>query len=104
MQVVIFNSKLEGFIRGLEKPTIAKALRMIDLLEKFAHRLGMPHSRAVGHGIFELRIRGVQEVRILYTFRNDRIVLLHGYIKKSTSMPAKELQQAARNAQGLDGV
>jgi len=62
MKVVFFDSELEKFISSLEKPTIAKVLRTIDLLESFGHLLGMPHSKKVSPHLFELRIRGKQEI------------------------------------------
>ncbi|MFA5792579.1 MAG: type II toxin-antitoxin system RelE/ParE family toxin [Candidatus Gracilibacteria bacterium] len=55
---------VEKFILKLEKPTIAKVLRTVDLLEKFGNDLGMPHSKKIRHNLFELRVRGGQEVRI----------------------------------------
>jgi len=36
---------LDKFIKSLEKPTIAKVLRIIDLLEKFGYNLGLPYSK-----------------------------------------------------------
>lgn len=102
MLVVFFSAELERFIRDLEKPIIAKVLRTIDLLEQFGNRLGMPHSKPVGHRIFELRVRGAQEVRILYAFQGGRAVLLHGYIKKSAGLPSRELRRAIRNLSLLD--
>ena len=34
MKINIFDVSLETFIKNLQKPTIAKVLRTIDLLEK----------------------------------------------------------------------
>ena len=98
------DNKLEKFIESLEKITIAKVLRTVDLLEKFGNQLEMPHSKKVGRGIFELRIRGVQEVRIFYAFHNSAAVLLHGYTKKTDRIPAKELAIANRKKSELDSV
>ncbi|TSC67882.1 MAG: hypothetical protein G01um101466_618, partial [Parcubacteria group bacterium Gr01-1014_66] len=83
MNVRLLDAVLEEFIQSLESGTIAKVLRTIDLLEIFGHRLGMPHSKSVGGGLLELRIRGVQDVRIFYAFKSGEALLLHGYIKKS---------------------
>lgn len=93
---ISLNQEAEDFIGSLEKITIAKVLRTIDLLEKFGHNLGLPHSRALGNGLFELRVRGQQEVRIFYTFHNQATLLLHGFIKKSRRTPSQEI----RNARG----
>ena len=104
MEALIFDNKLERFIESLEKITIAKVLRTIDLLEKFGHQLEMPHSKIIGTGMLELRIRGMQEVRIFYTFHNGAAVLLHGYIKKTDRIPVKELAVANRKKSELDNV
>jgi len=82
MKVELFDKELEKFIFSLEKSTIAKVLREVELLEYFGEKLSMPHSRKIRDGIFELRIRGKQEIRILYSFRNDEAILLNGFIKK----------------------
>jgi len=75
------------FIQDLEKPTINKVVRLIDLLERFEHQLMMPHPRRIERNIFELRVRGKQEVRVMYTFQGIEIVLFYGFIKKSQQIP-----------------
>ncbi len=104
MEIKFFDKLLEKFISGLEKPTIAKILRTIDLLESFGQRLSMPHSKKVGDHLFELRVRGKQEIRILYTFYNGCIVLLHGFVKKTQKIAAKELHVAHQKLQALDRI
>lgn len=102
MEIRIFDSELEKFIQSLEKPTIAKVLRTIDLLEIFGLRLGMPHTKKVAERLFELRIRGYQEVRIFYTFHKKSIILLSGFLKKSEKTPQKEIGRSLRKLKGLD--
>ncbi len=91
MEVIFFDDKVEIFLTNLAKPTIAKVLRTIDLLERFGNQLGMPHSKNIGHKLFELRIRGQQEIRLIYTFHKNKAVLLHGFVKKSQKISRKEL-------------
>ncbi len=102
MQIKILNSTLEQFIQSLEKRTIAKVLRTIDLLERFGHELGMPHSKKIRASLFELRVRGQQEVRIFYTFQRNAVVLLHGFIKKSQRIPERGLNTAEQKLASLD--
>jgi len=90
------KSSVEKFITKLEEKTIAKVLRTVDLLEQFGNKLGLPHSKKVRTSLFELRIRGQQEVRIFYIFKKGEIILLHGFIKKSQKTPSKELKQALK--------
>ncbi len=104
MEIKFFDKLLEKFISELKKPTIAKILRTVDLLESFGQKLGMPHSKKVSDHLFELRIRGKQEVRILYTFHNGRVVLLHGFVKKSRKIATKELNTAHQKLQALDRI
>ncbi len=101
MEIRIFDTSLEKFIKNLQKPTIAKVLRVIDLLEKFGQKLGPPHTKKVSARLFELRIPGKQEVRIFYTFHKSQILLLHGFVKKSQKIPQKEIKVAL---QKLDPV
>ncbi|TAN33771.1 type II toxin-antitoxin system RelE/ParE family toxin [Patescibacteria group bacterium] len=94
MEVQYFDDQLEEFIKNLEESTVAKVVRTVELLRRFGHLLGMPHSKKVGSHLYELRIHGKQKVRILYTFKGSVIMLLHGFIKKSSRIPTKELQTA----------
>ncbi len=104
MEINIIDASLDKFIYSLEKPTIAKVLRVIDLLEKFGYNLGLPHSKKVLAQFYELRIRGAQEVRLFYTFHKSRIFLLHGFIKKSQKIPRREIILALKKARQLDSA
>lgn len=95
MQISL-NHDIEKFISSLEKQTIAKTLRTIDLLERFGNQLTLPHSKKMSGSLFELRVRGQQEVRIFYCFHRGTAVLLHGFIKKSQKTPHKVLEKAQR--------
>ena len=88
------DANVEKFLTTLEKQTLAKVLRTVDLLEKFGHRLGMPHSKKMSKEIFEIRIRGKREIRIFYCFHENIIYLLHGFVKKSQKTPKKDLRVA----------
>lgn len=101
MEVKIFDASLEKLLSSLEKSTLAKVLRTVDLLEIFGSELGMPHSKKIIGGIFELRVRGRQEVRILYAFHRNQAVLLHGFVKKTAKMSLKELETAVKKLENL---
>lgn len=59
---------IKDFIDGLQENTQAKLGRQLDLLEEYGNQLGMPHAKAMGGGLIELRVRGKQEVRVFYAF------------------------------------
>ena len=102
MQVLYADKKIQRFIKSLEKSTIAKLLRTVNILEQFGYEIGMPYSKKVDHDLFELRVRGQQEIRILYAFHQGSIFLLHGFIKKSNRIPPKELLIAKQKLDILD--
>jgi phage-related protein len=60
--------------------------------------LGMPHARAMGGGLFELRLKGTEGIaRVLYcTMIGKRLMILHQFTKKTKKTPPKELGIARR--------
>lgn len=103
MQIHI-EDEVQKFIESLETQTIAKTLRTIDLLERFGNKLTMPHSKKISVSLFEIRMRGQQEVRIFYCFHKGIICLLHGFIKKSQKTPNKELRSAQAKYKALTSL
>jgi phage-related protein len=56
----------------------------------------MPHTKSVSKGLFELRIKGKEGIaRVFYCTKGEkRILMLHGFVKKTQKIPAKELNKA----------
>lgn len=54
----------------------------------------MPFTRSMNKGLFELRIKAKEGIsRVFYcTVKNNEIVMLHGFIKKTQKAPQKELK------------
>lgn len=65
---------------------------------EFGPDLGMPYSRAMKDGLFELRIRGTEgSGRALYCYMSgNRVIILHAFIKKTEKTPEKDLQIARK--------
>jgi phage-related protein len=76
----------------------ASYARLTELLEEFGLELRMPHSRAMGGGLFELRPRGREGIaRVFYcTNVGRKIIILHSFIKKTNETPKRELDIARR--------
>ena len=68
--------------------------RITERLIRIGPHLGMPFTRAMSDGLFELRIKGKEGIsRVFYcTIKGKRIVMLHGFIKKNQKTPLKELK------------
>ena len=96
---------VQNFIDALPKIPHAKLLRQIDLLENYGTNLGMPHARAIGGGLLELRVRGQTDVRVFYAFaKGRRIYLLHGFVKKRQTTPKHELDIARGRKKEIESL
>ena len=59
--------------------------------------MGMPLARKLEPGIWEIRTRLRHSIaRIIFTVREDSIVLLHAFIKKTEKTPGRGLRLARR--------
>jgi len=67
-------------------------------MEVYGPDPGVPHTRAMGGGLFELRLRATEGIaRVLYcTMIGKRIMILHQFTKKTKKTPPKELGIARR--------
>ena len=63
---------------------------------EFGSNLGMPHTRPIEGGLFELRIKGKEGIaRVFFCTKvGKKIIMLHSYVKKSQKIPKKELKIA----------
>lgn len=77
---------------------LGRYLRYSDRIKVFGPDLGMPHTRSMGEGLFELRLKAAEGIaRIFYcTMAGKKIVVLHPFIKKTDKTPSRELETARR--------
>lgn len=74
---------LEKWFDRLTKDQLKSVVKEINMLEEAGNELKLPHSRALGKGLFELRERRFG-YRIYYCFlEKNRIILLAAGDKKS---------------------
>lgn len=88
----------EEFIEQLPARDSEKVVAWLDFLEEKGPRLGRPYAARLEAGIYELRVRvSTLRYRILYFFwTGRRIVLTHGFTKKSGPVPRAEIERAKR--------
>jgi phage-related protein len=101
--VIFYNKRLESEILAFPAGFLARFLRYAERMEVFGPDLGMPHTRALGSGLFELRIKAAEGIaRVFYcTVVDNRIVFLHQFVKKTEKTPAKELDIARQRMKGV---
>jgi phage-related protein len=94
--VTFYDRRVEADILAFPSGFLARFLRYAERMEMFGPDLGMPHTRAMGGGLFELRIKAAEGIaRVFYcTVVDRRIVFLHQFVKKTEKTPRKELDIA----------
>ena len=102
-KVRFFRRRLEAEILALPAGFVARFLKYAERMEIYGPDLGMPHTRAMGQGLFELRLKAAEGiVRVFYCTIIDRqIVMLHQFVKKTENTPARELELARRRMKEL---
>jgi len=64
--------------------------------------LGMPLVRPMGNGLFEIRTHLDNRIaRVLFAFKDGKIILLHGFIKKAPKTPKQDLDLAKERMKKL---
>ena len=93
-----FHKRVKAEIEDWPVGIVADFARITELLMEFGPNLRMPHSRAMGDGLFEVRPRGREGIgRAFYCFVvGQRIIILHAFIKKAQATPEPELKIARK--------
>jgi len=86
------------FIDSLPTEVQAKVLRLIDLLADYGVLFKEPYTRQIRGKLRELRITTKSgEIRVFYfAFADRRLVLLHGFVKKTRRTPIRDIEIAER--------
>ena len=102
-RVQFFSPRLEQEVLALPPGLLARFLRYCERIEAHGPDLGMPHTRAMGKGLFELRLKAAEGIaRVFYcTQPGNRIVVLHRFVKKSQRTPLREIETARQRMRQL---
>lgn len=89
-------SPVKEFMDLLDYKTRAKLLKIINYIKKYGVNSVPKYTKKLtGTNLWELRTLGKINARIIYfTSRNNTIILLHGFIKKSQKTPKNDIEIA----------
>ncbi|MDA8082202.1 MAG: type II toxin-antitoxin system RelE/ParE family toxin [Nitrospiraceae bacterium] len=96
--ITYFSKSVQQEILSMPAGFLARYLRYTDRMEVFGPDLGMPHTRPMGDGLFELRLKAAEGIaRVFYcAMVGKKIMVLHQFIKKTDKTPPRELETARR--------
>jgi phage-related protein len=91
------NQPVKEWILGLSEEDRKRIGRGIQKVE-FGWPLGMPYCRGLGSSLWEVRtdLTDGKIGRVIFAVVNGRMVLLHGFIKKTQQTAARDLKLALR--------
>jgi phage-related protein len=104
MWVVKYDGRLEEWLETIPADIKAKVLRIMDMLVMFGpNNVREPYVKHVEgqRKLFEIRAKGKDGIaRVFYcTISGQKIVLLHGFIKKTDKTPKREIDIAVKRMQ-----
>lgn len=95
-QIEFVNENARKELLDLPKKIRAKAFALLDRMKSIGPNLGMPFTRSLNNGLFEVRAKGEEGIgRVLFCTRiGRRIIVLHCFVKKTQKTPQKEIEIA----------
>jgi phage-related protein len=102
-QLEYFHPRVLAEIESWPVDVVADYAHLVELLVEHGPNLRLPHSRAMGGGLFELRPRGSSGIGRAFCcyLVGRRIVVVHAFIKKTQQTPEKELKLARKRIKDL---
>ena len=97
-EIRYYSEGVQEQILGLPDTLAARYIVLTRRMMAIGPNLGEPHTKAMGEGLFELRLKGAEGIaRVFYCgLIGRRIVMLHSFVKKTDRTPKRELD-VARN-------
>jgi len=104
--ITFYNERVRAALLKWPETLKAKLARILELIKEQGGNIGMPLTRAMGDGLFEIRVKGKDGIgRVFFAYiRQQEIVILHSFIKKQQETPQKELQTAKQRLSEIKSV
>ena len=94
--ITYYSEAVQEQILELPDTLAARYIVLTRRMVALGPNLGEPHTKAVGDGLFELRLKAAEGIgRVFFcTLIGRRIVMLHCFIKKTNKTPPREREIA----------
>ena len=97
------SEPVREWLKGLD--VVERRAIGTDLLRaQWRWPIGMPLCRPMGQGVWEVRtdLPGNRTARVLICFYDERLVALHGFIKKTRATPGDDIALARKRQKELE--
>ncbi|PYO21178.1 MAG: type II toxin-antitoxin system RelE/ParE family toxin [Candidatus Rokuibacteriota bacterium] len=94
---------VRDWLRGLSSEDRREIGEDIATVE-YGWPVGMPVCRPLGQGLLEVRstLHGNRIARVIFCIAQGRMVLLHGFVKKTKKIPNEDLTLARRRMKEIE--
>ncbi len=94
-QITFYSEKVEDETLSFPPGILANFLHIAEMIEEFGPALGLPYTKALGKGLFEIRAKGKEGIgrSFFCAVKGKEIIILHSFIKKSQKTPKKEMKK-----------
>ncbi len=91
-----FSDAVADKILALPDTLAARYVVLTRRMVAVGPNLGLPHTEAIGDGLFELRLKGQEGIaRVFFcALAGRRVIVLHAFIKKTQKTPRREIETA----------
>ncbi len=95
-EITYYSTAVQEQIVELPNTLAARYIVLTRRMLAVGPNLGEPHTKSMGSGLFELRLKGAEGIaRVFYcALIGRRIVILHSFVKKTERTPKRELELA----------
>ncbi len=83
-----------------DRKIVGKDIQKVE----FGWPIGMPYSRSLSRGLFEVRsdISSGRIARVIFFIKDKKMVLLHGFIKKTQKTPQTDVDRAIKRKKEVE--
>ena len=94
--IIYYSDQVQEDVLALPDTLQARYIGLTARMIEHGSNLGLPHTDALGGGLFELRLKGAEGIaRVMYCLMIERqILVLHVFVKKTQKTPPRELRIA----------
>ena len=105
-KIEYYDETVQREIFSLPAGLLARYIHLADRMIGFGPNLGMPHTRSMDKGLFEMRLKATEGIARVFFFTQtgQRMAMLHQFVKKSQKTPAKEIKLARRRMKEMQNA
>lgn len=83
-----------------DRKIVGKDIQKVE----FGWPIGMPYSRSLGQELYEVRsnISDKRIARVIFFVKDNKMVLLHGFVKKTQKTPKPDLDLAIKRMKEIE--